>query len=101
MMLVRNVRCIADEECKYGSWLEQWRLFARDKTNFCSRANCKKTAVNGALVQKLEACSHEWFIVPLCEHHFKPSAMALLDLDVEELVPVKVPAQAPPIEMTY
>lgn len=101
MMLVRNVRCIDDEVCEYGSWLEQWKMFARSTSDFCSRANCKNTARHGVLVQKVESVSHDWYVVPLCEHHFKPSAMALLDLDDEDLVPFKIKIKSPPVELSY
>lgn len=101
MMLVRNLRCVDDQASEYGSWLAYWKLRSGTGSPFCSRANCKCMASSVVHVQKVEAGCSEWYLVPVCEHHFKPSAMALLDLEPNELIPVKTETKTSSVELSY
>lgn len=87
---VNNVNGTSDKNCKCGSWLDHWKKYSRQTSNYCSEVQCTKPPEVGAHVQKDSSTDTSWYIVPLCTSHNRETGRSLTLVDSVILVAANV-----------
>ena len=74
-MKVHNINGTSRNKCKCGTWKKHWEDFNEKGEPWpseCVEISCKRTASDGAHVQKEEGKDKSWYIIPLCDVHNGP-----------------------------
>ena len=80
-MKIKNINGTSDNNCNCGSWIEHWKKFSGQSTDYCQANNCTNKSPVGAHVQKGGGSTDQsWYIYPLCATHNKHSG----ELDVSD-----------------
>lgn len=73
-MKVKNINGTSDTTCSCGSWLDHWKKFSHQTTEYCQADGCFSKDLVGAHVQKGDGSTDQnWYIYPLCKAHNKHS----------------------------
>jgi hypothetical protein len=70
------------------NWLEYWRHFSEQSSEFCAEINCLNHYAEGVLVTRSEAnASDNVFVIPLCRCHSDNLQGSLEVGDQTEVIP--------------
>lgn len=70
MARVKNINGTSDNKCSCNSWLDHWKKFSGQSSEYCSEKSClTKTDLIGAHVQKANSTDNSWYIIPFCKTH--------------------------------
>ena len=71
-MKIKNINGTSDTTCSCGSWLDHWKKFSHQTTEYCQADGCLNKDLVGAHVQKGDGSTDQkWYIYPLCKAHNK------------------------------
>jgi hypothetical protein len=70
IMKIKNINGTSGYTCKCGSWLNHWKNYSGQSSEYCQAKDCLKKDLVGAHVQKGEGSPDQnWYIYPLCTAH--------------------------------
>ena len=89
-MKIINVNGTSANKCYCDSWLDHWKKFSGQSTEFCLVDKCLEKDLVGAHVQKDSTTDKSWYIIPLCKKHNGETGKSLTVSDSYRLVSANV-----------
>ena len=89
-MIVKSVNGTTENTCHCESWLDHWKKYSGQRSNFCVvRGCCDKPEVGGH-VQECGATNEQVYVIPLCRACRDKKGQELVIFDGVNLVPADI-----------
>ena len=89
-MIVKNLSSFEENRCHCESWLDHWRKYSGQRTNYCVVRKCGGKPEVGGHVQVCGTPDDNLYVLPLCRACNDKKGQEIVIFDGVNLVPVNV-----------